>query len=65
METRRSSSQGAGGDLSVVGANLSAFGTSTGSFGYNLEGEIGPFKGGVGIYQNFDSLTSCLDHGGH
>jgi hypothetical protein len=56
---------GAGGDLSVVGANLSAFGTSTGSFGYNLEGEIGPFKGGVGIYQNVDSLTSCLDHGGH
>jgi len=56
---------GAGGDLSVVGANLSAFGTSTGSFGCNLEAEIGPFKGGVGIYQNFDSLTSCLDHGGH
>jgi RHS repeat-associated protein len=55
---------GVGGDAIVGGGSLSAFGTSTGSFGYNLEGEIGPFKGGVGIYQNVTSITSCLDNGG-
>jgi hypothetical protein len=56
---------GAGGDGSVGGGNLSAFITSTGSVGYNLEGELGPLKGGVGIYQNITSLTSCVDNGGH
>ncbi len=53
---------GVGGDLNFTGANLTAFGTTTGSFGYNLEGEFGPFKGGVGIYQNITSLTSCIEH---
>jgi hypothetical protein len=55
---------GVGGEIGTTGANLTAFGTSTGSFGLNLGGEFGPFEGGVGIYQNITSLTSCVDSGG-
>jgi hypothetical protein len=55
---------GVGGEIGTTGANLTAFGTSTGSLGLNLGGEFGPFEGGVGIYQKITSLTSCVDSGG-
>ncbi len=60
---------GAGGDAKLAGVgvqgNISAFGSDSASFGYAFEGGLGKWSGGVGIYQNFDTLTSCLDHGGH
>ena len=60
---------GVGGDTKASGVgvqgSISAFVSDTASFGYAFEGGIGKWTGGVGLYQNFDSLTSCIEHGGH
>jgi hypothetical protein len=56
---------GLGGDVGVTKANAAIFATNTRSFGINGEAKIGPLKGGVGAYVNIDSVTSCIEHGGH
>src|SRR4029077_1862154 len=54
---------GTGGNADIASGNISVFGSDSYSAGFALEGSIGRWSGGVGLYQNFDSLTSCIDHG--
>jgi hypothetical protein len=61
---------GVGGDTGVTKVSVSGFvsHTSGDSVLHNSIGKIGDagfsvFDGGVGVYVNTDSLTSCIDHG--
>jgi RHS repeat-associated protein len=63
---------GAGGDVGVVKAGVSLFASHGSgdsvlhnSFGINGDAGIPYLGGGVGVYVNTDSLTSCVDHGFH
>ncbi|MGB6686570.1 MAG: RHS repeat-associated core domain-containing protein [Terracidiphilus sp.] len=55
---------GLGGSFGVASGNVSGFVSSSYSAGVAAEGGIGALGGGVGIYQNWDTATSCFDHGG-
>ncbi len=55
---------GVGGSAGVASGNVSVFASNSGSIGYAAEGGVGGLGGGVGIYQNWDTATSCFDHRG-
>ena len=62
---------GVGGDVGITKASVSVFGSHVSgssifqnSIGLNGDAGFLPFAGGVGVYVNTDSLTSCQDHGG-
>jgi RHS repeat-associated protein len=62
---------GVGGDVGITKASVSLFGSHTtgssilqNSIGLNGDAGFLAFAGGVGVYVNIDSLTSCADHGG-
>ena len=62
---------GVGGDVGVTKASVSVFGSHVSgssifqnSVGLNGDAGFLAFAGGVGVYANADSVTSCIDHGG-
>jgi RHS repeat-associated protein len=62
---------GVGGDVGITKASLSLFGSHVSgtsilqnSIGLNGDAGFSVLAGGVGVYLNTDSLTSCIDHDG-